>query len=107
MVTIVNYNISNITDGSGNVLVNMIRFTSEQTNYTPGFILFLSFYIILFLALKVKGATTSASFAATNFAMFIVAVLMYPLGMIHGLVLVLSIVLLPISIFILYISSSY
>jgi len=103
---ITNYNLDNMTGRSGNSLVNLIQFTSEQTNYIAGYVLYISFFLIIFLALKVKGSSTAGAFSASAFALFVVTVLMYPLHIVSGFLLGISIILLPISIFVLFISSN-
>lgn len=103
MPTINNYNLSNFTGQSGNSLINFVHFTSQGTNYAPGLIIWISLYIIIFLGLKIRGASILAAFAATNFAIFLVTLLMYSLTIINSFMLVLSIVLLPISILLLFI----
>jgi len=99
-----NYNLSNMTGSSGNALVNLIQFTSASTNYIAGYVLYITFFMIIFMGLKLKGNSTAGSFAASCFAMFVVTVLMYPLHIVSGFMLVVSIILLPISVFILFIN---
>jgi hypothetical protein len=104
--TINQYNLSQVTDATGNKLVALMQYTSQQTNYLPGFVILLSVYVVVFLGLKAKGASTSATFAACNMANLILTILLYPLGVVSGQFLVVGIVLVPLSVFLLYIAQS-
>ena len=99
------YNISNITEGEGNVMLNLVRVTSEQTHYLVGLLLLLSVFIILFYSLYARGYTFIASATACLFVNMILAIMMYALGAVGGVVLITSIILLPLSIFMLFVSS--
>jgi len=101
------YNLTNLTARDGNMLVNFIQFTSENTNYLPGLLILLAFYLIIFFVLKSKGSHTIDAFAACNFVNFVLALLFYPLQMVGGVVLLTSILLLPISVFLLWITHSH
>jgi hypothetical protein len=94
-----------MTGREGNKLVNLMQFTSEQTNYMGGLILFSTIWLIIFLALMMRGSGFKVSFVATSFSMFFIAIGMYALQLIGGVVLVFSIVLLPISVLLLFIES--
>lgn len=107
MPTLINYDLANMTNRSGNQLINLIQFTSEQTNYTAGLVISITLFLIIFMALKMKGATTASAFSATSFAMFLICVLMYPVGIISGYILLISVILMPVSIFLLYMSHNY
>lgn len=106
MVQMTYYDLTNMTNRSGNQLVNLIQYTSEQTHFMAGYVLYVTLFLIIFLALKMKGATTPAAAAATCFAMFVVTILFYPLHIVSGYLLAISIVLLPISVFILFLEGN-
>ena len=101
-MTFKQYNITNITDAPGNVMVNIMQKTSEQVNYLPGTMILLAFFIVIFISLKMRGYSTVSCTAATSFANLILAILFYALGIIPGAWLALSALILPISIALLY-----
>lgn len=101
MPTITNYNLTALTSNNQSMLT-LLRGTSEATNYLPGTVLWWAIYIIIFLALKAKGTPNIPSFAACNFIIFTLTLIMYPIGIISGVYLVVSIALLGLSVFLLY-----
>ena len=95
-----------------NKLTGLMQMTSDpfpgvanMYDFLPGLLIVLAFYSIIFLSLKLKGFSFLASFSAANIANFVLVLLMYPLGIISGQVLVVSIFLVPISALILFISA--
>ena len=92
------YNLTNMS-GAGNqtTLLTLAQETSKQLNYFPGTLILIAIYIILLLTLKMKGVTTSASFAATSFVCMIFAIILYPMQLISGFSLVVTILLCPIT----------
>lgn len=90
------YNITPIIEGDGNIFVDLVQVTSQNTNYLPGILILLSVYLVLFLSLKLRGYNTWASATGCAFVNMILAILMYALAIIPGYVLVISIVILPI-----------
>lgn len=101
--TITNYNLTELTNYTGNPIVKFIQYTSEKTSYLPGYAIILSVYFVIFLSLKIRGYNTASIFAACNFVNFVLVLLLYPFQIISGPVLVISIVLVPVSILMLYI----
>lgn len=63
MVSVTNYNLSEVTEASGNKFVALLQYTSEQTNYVPGLIILLTMYFVIFFSLKNKGYGTPGIFA--------------------------------------------
>jgi len=80
--------------------------TTMLYDYLPALIILLSIAFILFLSLKLRGATTPATLSAVAIVNFIVTILMYPLDIVSGKILVVGILLVPISFFVLWISES-
>jgi len=99
--TIPNYNFSNITN-SDNVIVSLFQYTSQQTNYLPGMLILIGLFVVITFALKVRGYRTSAVFTAASSANLVLALMMFPLGIINGQILVVSIALLPLAAFLLW-----
>lgn len=106
MPTVTNYNIENLTNSTGNPLTSFMQQTSAATGYIPGMLLLLSIYFVMFFVLKVKGASNIASFSISNFVIFVVALLFYSIGIISGYVLVVSIIMLPLSILLIFLTAS-
>lgn len=105
----VEYNITDwidSTSGSSNVFTEFLSYTSSQTNYLPGLSILLMMAIIIFLTLKVKGYTTTSTLVAVTFINFILAVIMYPLAIISGQMLVISIMLLPAALIVVFLMES-
>ena len=104
-----NFNLSSVTNSSGNKLASLMEFTSNPTctnlggcqttvyNYLPGILILLLLGLIIFFTLKVKQVSTTAAFAATVISNFVLAILLYPLGIISGQILVISLILVPLS----------
>ena len=106
MPSITHYSIENLTNTSstGNVMVSFMRGISSQTAYLPGLIIVLIIYFIVFIALKTRGYSIVNSFTAANFVGFTISLLMYPLQVLSGKVLVVFICLIPISLFIMWVT---
>jgi len=100
------YNITNITEGGNNPLVELFRTTSQLTNYLPGLLFLIAVFIVIFFSLKMRGQTTWGSFTVSAFLNFILAVLGYAIQIIPGWWLVLSIVMLPIGFLGLYVTEN-
>jgi membrane-bound ClpP family serine protease len=103
MPTITNYDLSGFTNSNNTPITNIIATGSQATNYLPGILLVIGIYFIIFLALKMKGTPTPGTFAASNTVLLLLCLLMYPLGAIPGLLLIVSIILLPMSIFLIFV----
>lgn len=96
------WNISNITK-TNTTLVDLMVETSKLTNYMPGTLFLLALTIIIFIILKMKGLPNTHAFVACCFVQATLSLMLYPIGLISGLYLVISLILLPISGLILYI----
>lgn len=114
--TINNFNITEVANASGNKLVALMKFTSKPScvngecattiyDYLPGMLILLSLAFIIFFSLKIRGHSTTASFTAMAIANVVIALLMYPLEILSGRILLLSIILLPVAGFMLFIES--
>ena len=80
--------------------------TYSVYDYLPGMLILIALAMIIFFSLKLKGATTPAAFTAMVIANFVMALLFYPLSIISGQILVMSIGLLPVAAFVIYIAGS-
>jgi hypothetical protein len=105
MPTIVKYPIEDLVNTTAsNKLVALMQLVSDPFpatadfyDYLPGLLIVLVIYIVIFLSLKLRGASFLSAFASTNVVNFILVLLMFPLGIISGQVLVISLFLMPIS----------
>jgi hypothetical protein len=108
--TINNYDITSVANHTDdNKLVKLMEFVSEPTcsgggscgssayDFLPGFLILLAVYLVVFFSLKLRGYSTLAAWTSCNIANFVLALLLYPLGIISGQILVISIVLVPLS----------
>lgn len=107
--TINNFDITSVANSSNNKMVELMRFVSKPTcsgggscgtsayNYLPGFLILLSIYMIIFFSLKLRGYSTIATFAACNIANLVIVLLLYPLEILSGKILIISIALVPLS----------
>lgn len=101
------YDINNISNMSGNGLVNIIQETSRQTNFLPGILLDLMIFMVIFFILKSKGYTTIGCFATCNFMNLIIILLLYALRAVPGWWLIAGIIMLPLSFFLLWAGESF
>lgn len=104
MPTMTKYNLSGYNTTDGNMFINFIHFTSSSTNYIGGWVIYCTLFMIILLGLIFKGNQFSQSFAVTAFFMFIIALMLYPLQIISGYLLAIAILLVPISVFVLFVS---
>jgi hypothetical protein len=110
-VTIFKYPVENLANNSAtNKLVALMQLASDPNpavysfyDFLPGLLIWLVFYLIIMLSLKLRGFSFLASFSATNIAILILTLLMYPLGIISGQLLVISIFLVPLSVLLMWI----
>lgn len=100
-MTYINYNLTNMST-SGNGLLNFIAFTSSQTDFVAGWILFSVFYLIIIFVLKRTSDNFTASFAMTSLVMAVLTWLLYAVKICSGYNLVISLALIPISIILLF-----
>jgi len=103
-----NYNITEWADSlSGtDTFTSFLGYTSQQTNYLPGLIILMIVAFIIFFTLKIKGYSTNGTLVAVTFINFILAVMMYPLQIINGQTLVISILLLPAALVVIFLTDS-
>ena len=104
-----NYDVTGVANATGNKMVALMKFVSNPTcngggscstsayNFLPGLLILLSVYLIIFFSLKLRGYSTLAVFTACNLVNFALALLMFPLQIISGKMLVVSIVLVPLA----------
>ena len=105
MVTFTPYNFSSITNSTNesNAFVNLMQTTSQQTGFAPGIYILTVVFSILFITLMGKGYGAKNCFAACSWVTMILAIIMYPLHIIDGVPMINFIMLMPISMFLLYI----
>jgi len=104
-----NFDITSMSNQTGNKLVNLMTFTSKPTcedgatcvtsfyDYLPGLLIILMVYFILFFSLKLRGYSLLATFTACNIVNLVLVLLLYPLNILSGRILIVSIVLVPLS----------
>jgi hypothetical protein len=99
------YNTTMMTSNSStgyNAMVTFVQQTSQATSYLPGVAILLSFWLVLFFALRTKGNPAKVCVVTASWAVTMVALLMYPLGIINSLTYIISIVITPVSILALF-----
>jgi hypothetical protein len=99
------YNTSALTGNSSTgygALLSFVRETSSATSYLPGAAILASLWLVLFFALRVKGNPAKICMATASWAITMVALLMYPLGIIKSFTYILSIAITPISVLLLF-----
>lgn len=86
--------VMNVSDGE-NMFVKLVQFVSnpnpeikEPFDYTPGLMILLTIFSIIFLYMKMRGVSTTAAFFSASLVNLIVAVLLYPLQVISGIVFI-------------------
>ena len=109
-----NFDVTSVGNASTNKLVKLMQFVSKPTcngggecvttiyNYLPGLLVLLTVYIIIFFSLKLRGSGTLGAFTACNIVNLLLAIFLFPLGVISGQMLTISIMLIPISGFLLW-----
>ena len=104
-MTYVYYNISaNISNAGNNTsILTFVKGVNDLTNGVPALLMLIAIAIVLFLALHGRGIHPSRSLAATSFVSMILAMIMYPMGLIAGKTLILFCILVPISVFLLWV----
>jgi len=100
------YDIDSLVNGTGNPLVGYMQSTSQQTGYIGGILLVSMIYVVLFLALKLRGYSTVSVFAVTNFVNMLLCIFIYALGIIPGWLLVIGIMAFPVSLFMLWVTET-
>jgi len=95
--TITPYDFTNMTNSSSNAFVSFVQYTSTQTHYTPGLVILLSIFSVLFFSLLIRGYSVMKSIAACCMVNTVLAILLFPLMVISPQMLVISMALLPLS----------
>jgi len=100
--TIEQYNVTqvlNTTDGE-NMLVKILQYVSNPNpdrvqwfDYMPGMLIMITIFSIIFLSMKARGVSNAGTFFTASLINFIIAILLYPLRVISGLILTGSIML--------------
>lgn len=101
------YNTTTMTANSSSGYSSMVTFvqqTSQATSYMPGAAILLSFWLVLFFALRAKGNAAKVCIATSSWAVTMVALLMYPLGIINSFTYVLAIAITPVSVLVLFLN---
>lgn len=101
-VTLIPYDVSgvlNATDGE-NMFVKMIRYVSNPDpstvswlDYTPGLLVLLTVFFIIFMSLTARGANFLGAYFGAMIGVVLMAVFFYPLQIISGFMLVLILIL--------------
>lgn len=90
-------------DNSTLPVVDVVRNTNEQLGGVPGFVIMASIFLVTFLALKGRGHSSKASMTATSVLLAVVAIVLYPLGMIDPRLFWASLILPGIMTFLMFI----
>ena len=98
------YNISNIS-GTGNetTILTFVSGVNDVMGGFPALMILIAIGVVLLLSLIGRGTDVFKSFSATSFVMFILALIMYPMNLISGKSLITFAVLVPISVFLLWV----
>ncbi|MEM4245290.1 MAG: hypothetical protein QXR60_03760, partial [Candidatus Nanoarchaeia archaeon] len=83
------------------------RELNTQLHGYIGFFIVVVVWFVMFLALRDRGQSVKASFAATAFVNAIVVILLYPLGIVHPTLFWASLVLPAVGIFLLYVLTDF
>ena len=103
-IAYVYYNISSMTSsGNSTNVLTFVENVNSTLNGLPMLLVMIAIYVVLFLALTGKGFNPFKSFAATSFAVMVLAFIVYPMELIAGKTLILFCILVPISVFVLWV----
>lgn len=106
MVTYHLWNLTEFTNSSsGNAMLGLTRGVSNQLWYAPGIAILVSVFLTIVFILRQKGYSFLTSFAGASWVIMVLAILMYPVGLISGAILIGSVCLAPLSLFGLYLMS--
>ena len=98
------YNLTNITSsGNDTTILTFVGGVNDILNGVPALLMLIAIYIVLILALIGKGFDPFKVFASSSFAMMILAIILYPMELISGFTLIVFCVLVPFSIFLLWV----
>lgn len=94
--------LTNMTNSS-NVFVDMASHLNTSLNGYIGFYLVIVVWFVLFLTLRDRGQSVKASFAATSVITAIMAIILYPLGLMHPTLFWISLILPAVGLFLLFV----
>lgn len=98
------YNLTNMTSqGNETTILTFVESVNTTLDYIPATLMLTAICIVLFLALIGKGFDVFKSVAATSFVMMILAIITFPMNLIHGKTLIIFVILFPISVFLLWV----
>ncbi len=98
------YNLTNLTSaGNDTTILTFVKGTNDLLSGVPALLMLIAIYIVLILSLIRKGFDPFGVFASTSFAMMILSIILYPMGLISGFTLIVFCVLCPISVFVLWV----
>ena len=98
------YNLTNLTNaGNQTTILTFVKGVNDVMNYVPTVLILVAIGIVLFLILLSKGSGVPESFAASLWVLFILSLILYAMDLIPGKILIMFGILLPISIFVLWV----
>jgi hypothetical protein len=83
-------------------MLNLVQETSKNTSYLPGAMILVSLWLVLFFALRIKGNPAKICIASASWACTMVALIMYPLGILSPPIYITFIAMTPISVLLLF-----
>jgi len=89
--------------GNETTLLTFIESVNTTLNYVPATLILIAIYIVLLLILNGQGFGIIRSMAATSFVCMILAIILFPMALITGTTLIIFSVLVPLSLFILWV----
>ena len=100
------YNLTNLTNqGNQTTILTFVEGVNTTLNFVPATLMLIAVYIVLLLVLIGRGIDILRATAATSFIGMILAIMLFPMGLITGTTLVIFCILAPISIFIMWVWS--
>ena len=98
------YNITNLTTaGNDTTILTFVQGVNAIMSDVPALLMLVAVQIILIMALIRQGFDIIRSLAASSFVMFVLALIIYPTGLIGGKVLIIFSILFPLSVFVLWV----
>lgn len=99
------YNItSNLTQaGNETTILTFVEGVNSMMNYFPATLMLIAIYLVLLFTLIGRDVDIIRATAATSFVSMILAIMLFPMNLIHGKTLIVFSVLCPVSIFILWV----
>jgi len=90
-------------DNSTLPVVDVVRNTNEQLGGVPGFVIIASVFLVTFISLKGRGHSSKSSMTATSLLIAVLAIVLYPLGLIDPRLFWVSLILPGIMTFLMFI----